>query len=242
MVHITYLGQSTFRFTTPESKIVLIDPWTAGNPLCPAAEREVREVDLVLISHGHHDHLGDVFAIAEAARPRIVAIVELGKWLGSRGVRNIQTMNIGGVIELEGVRITMTAAAHSSSVDADPFAYVGLAAGFVVEFSDGSRIYHAGDTAAFAGMRLISTVHRPHLALLPIGDHHTMGPVEAAEATRLLGVEDVVPMHYGVTPGSEDAPTAYREALDAAGLGAVRTFVMTPGQTATWERTAGIRA
>jgi L-ascorbate metabolism protein UlaG (beta-lactamase superfamily) len=242
MVKITYLGQSTFRFTTPESKVVLIDPWLAGNPLCPPGEEDVREVDLVLISHGHHDHLGDVFSIAKAARPRIVAIVELGKWLGWRGVENIQTMNIGGIVELEGVRITMTPAAHSSSVDDDPFAYVGLAAGFVVEFSDGSRVYHAGDTAAFAGMRLISTVHRPHLALLPIGDHHTMGPAEAAEATRLLGVEEVIPMHYGVTPGSEDAPTAYREALDAARLGAVRTFVMTPGQTATWDRSAGIRA
>jgi L-ascorbate metabolism protein UlaG (beta-lactamase superfamily) len=241
MVQMTYLGQSTFRFVTPESRTLLIDPWTAGNPLCPPGEKEVREVDLVLITHGHHDHLGDVFAIAEAARPRIATIVELGKWLGSRGVRNIQTMNIGGIVELEGMRITMTPAAHSSSVDEDPFAYVGLAAGFVIEFSDGSRVYHAGDTAAFAGMRLISTVHRPDLALLPIGDHHTMGPVEAAEATRLLAVEEVVPMHYGVTPGSEDAPAAYREALDAAGLGAVRTFVMTPGQTVTWDRTAGIK-
>src|SRR5919202_850591 len=116
MVHITYLGQSTFRFTTPESKVVLIDPWTAGNPLCPAAEREVRQVNLVLISHGHHDHLGDVFAIAEAARPRIVAIVELGKWLGSRGVRNIQTMNIGGGVGLEGGRDTTNPAAPNPGV------------------------------------------------------------------------------------------------------------------------------
>jgi hypothetical protein len=96
--------------------------------------------------------------------------------------------------------------------------------------------------SSLTAMRLISTVHQPHLALLRIGDHHTMGPVEAAEATRLLGVEEVVPMHYGVTPGSEDAPATYREALDAAGLGAVRTFVMTPGQTASWDRATGIRA
>jgi L-ascorbate metabolism protein UlaG (beta-lactamase superfamily) len=233
MVQITYLGQSTFRFVTPESKIVLIDPWTAGNPLCPEDEKEVREVDLVLITHGHHDHLGDIFSIAERLRPRIAVIVELGKWLGSRGVQNVQTMNVGGIVELDGVRITMTPAAHSSSVDEDPFAYVGLAAGFVVEFSDGSRIYHAGDTAAFAGMELIGRVHRPDLVMVPIGDHHTMGPREAAEAVRLLGAGTVIPMHYGVTPGSEAAPAAFREALAAAGL-RLTVYQMTPGQTMSW--------
>jgi L-ascorbate metabolism protein UlaG (beta-lactamase superfamily) len=235
---ITYLGQSTFRFTTPESKTVLIDPWTVGNPLCPDEEKEVRRADLVLVTHGHHDHLGDLLAIAARLSPTVVAVVELGKWLGSRGVRHVQTMNIGGILDLHGVRVAMTPALHSSSVDDDPFAYVGLAAGFVLEFSDGTRVYHAGDTAAFAGMELIRRVHRPHLAMLPVGDHHTMMAAEAAVATGLLGVDRVIPMHFGVTPGSEDAPAAYRRALDDAGLERVQTIRLAPGQTAVWQRDA----
>lgn len=236
VVQITYLGQSTFRFTTPELSTVLVDPWIVGNPLCPTAEKHVREVDLILITHGHHDHLGDVFTIAKETSPRIVAIVELGKWLGSKGVKNIQTMNVGGIVQIDGVKITMTPAAHSSSVDDEPFAYVGLAVGFVIEFSNGSRLYHAGDTAAFPGMQLIHEIHKPALAMLPIGDHHTMGPVEAAAATRLLNVGHVIPMHYGVTPGSHTAPEAFRDALDSLGLDEVEMIKMRPGQSINWDR------
>lgn len=231
MVHLTYLGQSTFRFITPESRTVLIDPWLAGNPLCPPDQRDQRRADLVLVTHGHHDHLGDLHAVAATGSPTVVAVVELGKWLGSRGIRRVQTMNLGGVLHRHDVTITMTPAAHSSSVDDDPFAYVGPAAGFVLGFSNGARVYHAGDTAAFAGMELIYRVHRPQLALLPIGDHHTMMADEAAVATELLRVDRVIPMHYGVTPGSADAPHRFRAALDRQGLAHVATTQLHPGQT-----------
>jgi L-ascorbate metabolism protein UlaG (beta-lactamase superfamily) len=230
-VDLTYLGQSTFLFTTPEGRTVLVDPWTASNPLCPEPARDLPEVDLILVTHGHHDHLGDLFSVVAKGSPRVVAVVELGKWLGARGVRRVQTMNLGGIVELAGVTIAMTPAAHSSSVDDDPFANVGPAAGFVLGFSNGARIYHAGDTAAFAGMELIHRVHHPQLALLPVGDHHTMMADEAAVATELLRVDQVIPMHYGVTPGSEDAPHRYRAALDRRGLAHVRTTQLHPGQT-----------
>lgn len=231
MVHLTYLGQSTFRFTTPESRTVLVDPWLASNPLCPPDQRDRTQADLVLVSHGHHDHLGDLLSVAATGSPTVVAVVELGKWLSSRGVRRVQTMNLGGIVQLHDVTITMTPAAHSSSVDDDPFAYVGPAAGFVLGFSNGARIYHAGDTAAFAGMELIHRVHRPQLALLPIGDHHTMMADEAAVAVELLQVSRVVPMHYGVTPGSEHAPERFRTALTTRGLNHVEAIPLRPGQT-----------
>jgi L-ascorbate metabolism protein UlaG (beta-lactamase superfamily) len=233
-VEITSLGHATFRFTTPESKVALVDPWTFGNPLCPPEARDVGEVDLILITHGHHDHLGDVFTIAKRGAPKVVAVAELGNWLRSRGLKNLRTMNVGGIVDLEGVRVTMTPAEHSSSVDDDPWAYVGVAAGFVLQFSDGSRIYHAGDTAAFPGMELIHEVYRPDLALLPMGDQHTMGPGEAAVATRLLKVGRVVPMHYGITPESRGAPAAFRDALDDLGLGDVEVIELRPGESLSW--------
>jgi L-ascorbate metabolism protein UlaG (beta-lactamase superfamily) len=128
----------------------------------------------------------------------------------------------------------MTSAAHSSSVDDDPAAYVGVAAGFVLAFSDGARVYHAGDTAAFAGMTGIGEVHRPDIALLPMGDHHTMGPREAAYATKLLKVRQVVPMHYGIAPESRTAPERFRLALREFGLDSVEVLDLRPGEALAW--------
>lgn len=231
------LGHATFLFTSPESKRVLIDPWTFSNPLCREEDRDVGEVDVVLVTHAHHDHLGDLEAVVRQGAPTVVVVPELGRWLRDRGVRNVRTMNLGGVIEVDDVQVGMTLAAHTSSADDDPYANVGAAAGFVLAFSDGARIYHAGDTCAFWGMQGIHEVHQPDLALLPMGDHHTMGPSEAAVAARLLEVPRVVPMHYGIEPGSEQVPQRYREALDARGLRDVEVVEMPPGTTFAWRST-----
>lgn len=228
------LGHATFLFTSPESKRVLIDPWTFSNPLCREEDRDVGEVEIVLVTHAHHDHLGDLETVVRQGSPTVVVVPELGRWLGDRGVPNVRTMNLGGVIEVADVQVGMTPAAHTSSADDDPYANVGAAAGFVLTFSDGARIYHAGDTCAFSGMQVIGEVHQPDLALLPMGDHHTMGPSEAAVAARLLAVPRVVPMHYGIEPGSEQVPRRYREALDARGLHDVEVVEMSPGTRFAW--------
>ena len=229
-VQITWLGHATFKFTTPEGKIILIDPWTYSNPVCPEEYKHIEKVDLILVTHGHNDHTGDLMKFAGANSPTVVAIVELGKWFASKGVKNVFTMNIGGIIHVQGVKVTMTKAIHTSSVDEEPFAYVGVAAGYVIEFSNGRRIYHAGDTAAFGDMQLIHKIYKPDVALLPIGDHHTMGPEEAAFATQLLKVNHVIPMHYGL-PGSTGTPAALRNALNTLGLNDVEMIEMKPGQT-----------
>jgi L-ascorbate metabolism protein UlaG (beta-lactamase superfamily) len=230
-VQVTWLGHATFKLTTPEGKIILIDPWTYHNPACPDEYKHIEKVDLLLATHGHNDHIGDLIEIAREHAPTVVAIPELGKWFAAKGVKHIFSMNIGGIIEMQGVKITMTHADHTSSVDEAPFACVGVAAGYVLEFSNGFRLYHAGDTAAFPGMQLIHELYRPDVALLPMGDHHTMGPEEAAVATRLLQVSHVIPMHYGLTPRSLTTPAAFRRALTTLGLNNVEVIEMQPGQT-----------
>ena len=235
---VTFLGHAAFRLRSPEGVEVVVDPWTHGNPLCPPSLRELGQVDLALVTHGHHDHVGDLFSIVAKTGPRVVAVAELGHWMRRRGLHRVQTMNLGGVLELDGVEVVMTPAAHSSSIDDEPAVNAGVAAGFVLGFSDGLRVYHAGDTAAFAGMALVGEVQRPDVALLPMGDEHTMGPREAAVATRLLGVRRVVPMHYGIAPGSDDVPRRFRAALDALGLGSVEVLALRPGEGITWDAAA----
>src|SRR5918911_1306098 len=232
---LTFLGHATFRLRSPEGVEVVVDPWTHGNPLCPPSLRELGPVDLALVTHGHHDHVGDLFSIVAKTGPRVVAVAELGHWMIRRGLHRVQTMNLGGVLELDGVEVIMTPAAHSSSIDDEPEVNAGVAAGFVLGFSDGLRVYHAGDTAAFPGMAIVGEVHRPGVALLPMGDHHTMGPAEAAVATRLLGVRRVVPMHYGIEPGSAGVPERFRAALDRIGLSSVEVIALQPGDVASWD-------
>ena len=228
-VQITWLGHATFKITTPQGKILLIDPWTRKNPACPPEFKNIDKVDLMLATHGHSDHIGDAIDIAIATKPRVVAIVELASWLNSKGVENTIGMNKGGTITLDGIRITMTHAIHTSGTEDG--SYGGEACGYVIEFENQRKLYHAGDTCAFSDMQLIHELYRPDVALLPIGDFYTMGPREAAVAVRMLGVRHVIPMHYRTFPILTGTPAALREALQQLGLNEVEVIEMEPGQT-----------
>jgi L-ascorbate metabolism protein UlaG (beta-lactamase superfamily) len=228
-VQITWLGHATFKVTTPGGKIVLIDPWTFQNPACPEGLKRVDKVDLMLVTHGHFDHMGDAVNIAKATKPTTVAIVELAGWLGSRGVEQTIGINKGGSVNVEGIRVSMTHAIHTSGVEDG--SYAGDACGYVVEFENGRKLYHAGDTCAFSDMQIIGELYQPDVALLPIGDFYTMGPREAAIAVRLLGVKHVIPMHYATFPALTGTPAALRQALQALGLNEVEVVEMKPGQT-----------
>lgn len=215
-VAITWLGHSTFHIELASGEVILIDPWLDGNPSHPKGF-VLDRVDLLLVTHGHFDHIADAVAVATKFKPIVVVNYEVGSWLGSKGVEKLSQMNKGGTQTLGtagGVKVTMTQAQHSSSIeDKGQTIYAGEPAGFVVGLPGGRSFYHAGDTCVFSDMQLIHELYRPELAMLPIGDHFTMGPREAALACKFLKPKIVMPMHYGTFPLLTGTPQALRELL-----------------------------
>jgi L-ascorbate metabolism protein UlaG (beta-lactamase superfamily) len=227
---LTWLGHATFQITTPSGKVALIDPWVASNPWCPEPLKKPQRVDVMFITHGHDDHFGDAVALAQQHKPQIVAIIETGAWLASKGISNVLAMNKGGTQKVGEFEVTMVHALHSNSIeDEGRTVYAGEPCGYIIRLPGGLALYHAGDTSVFGDMKLIGELYAPELALLPIGDHYTMGPREAALAIRLLNVRHVVPMHYGTFPVLTGTPQALRDLTqDVAGL---EIHALEPGQT-----------
>ena len=207
---LTWLGHSSFRFDTPDGKRVYVDPFLHGNPKCPESEQEPERVDVIALTHAHGDHLGDTVELAQKHGCTVIAPVEFADWLaGKQGLENVLDPNKGGTVEAAGVKFTLTNAHHSSSNN--DLEYMGEPCGIVVEVEDGKKIYFAGDTCVFGDMQLIGRIYAPDLAVLPIGDHYTMGPREAAVALELLGVDRCVPCHYGTFPPLVGRPDQLRE-------------------------------
>jgi L-ascorbate metabolism protein UlaG (beta-lactamase superfamily) len=218
---LTWLGHGSFRLDSPGGKRVYLDPWLE-NPKCPDSERSPERVDVIAISHGHSDHIGSVVDLAGKHSPAIVAIFDLVTWLESKGVEGGSGMNKGGTQEVEGIKFTMTHALHSGGfMDEGRMTYLGDAAGYVITLENGFRLYFAGDTAVFSDMQLIGRIYQPDVAVLPIGDHFTMGPAEAAVALELLGVKRCVPSHYGTFPLLTGTPETLRELAPGVQIDAV---------------------
>ena len=212
---LTWLGHSSFRLDTPGGKRIYVDPFLHGNPKCPEAEQEPERVDIVAVTHGHGDHVGDTIALAQKHGAKVVAQVELAGWIGAHGVDGAQLRdpNKGGTVDVDGVKFTLTNAFHSSS--APDGSYAGQPCGIVVEVENGTKLYFAGDTCVFGDMQLIGRIYEPDIAILPIGDHYTMGPREAAVALELLGVKRCVPCHWGTFPPLVGRPAQLAELAPA---------------------------
>jgi L-ascorbate metabolism protein UlaG (beta-lactamase superfamily) len=227
---ITWLGHAMLQITASNGKIILIDPWVEGNPTFPPAMKSFPQVDLILVTHAHGDHTGSVVPLARKHNAPVVAIYELALYFGSKGVANILPMGKGGTQRIGDVEVTMVHAIHTSSIDEDgKTVFAGDAAGLVVRLPGGFTLYHAGDTCVFGDMKLIGDLYKPDLVCLPIGDYFTMGPREAAHAIRLLGVQHVLPIHYGTFPMLTGTPAALREITqDIAGL---EIHALKPGES-----------
>jgi L-ascorbate metabolism protein UlaG (beta-lactamase superfamily) len=237
---VTWYGHSCVELRTPGGQTVLIDPWFA-NPRSPKPASAVDRCDLMLVTHGHFDHLGDAVEIAARTRPTWPCIHELSLWLGAvlpdLGEKVIG-FNKGGTVKVGDIEITMTPADHSAGswdeASKVPL-YLGEPGGFVLQLEDGRRVYHTGDTALFSDLRLIGEAYQPQLLMLPIGGHYTMGPRDAARAIELIGAKVVLPLHWGTFPILAGNPTALRAELAARGLDDVTVLTPEPGDVLTFD-------
>ncbi len=224
---LTWLGHGSFRFDSPGGKRVYVDPWLSDNPSCPETEKSLHRVDLIALTHGHPDHASEASRLwMEHGKPPIVCQNEVALWLATQGVEyNMATSgNKGGTIEAEGLRFTLVDAKHSSS-SADG-QYLGEACGIVVEVENGTKLYFAGDTCVFGDMALIGRIYAPDVAILPIGDHFTMGPREAAVALELLGTKRCIPGHHGTFPLLSGTPAQLAKLAKD-----VEVIALKPGET-----------
>jgi L-ascorbate metabolism protein UlaG (beta-lactamase superfamily) len=234
----TFLGHSVFRIDTPGGKTIYIDPWL-GNPKAPANAKQVGKADLILLSHGHADHLGETVEVAKQTNARILSIAELSTYFGNQGIpaANLIRMNLGGTataIPGTPIKVTLIRADHSSTVSyTDPQTKItsvipgGEPVGFIIHLENGLRLLHAGDTALYGDMKLFGQRYKPDVAMLPIGDWFTMGPEDAAEAASLWGVKTVIPMHYGTFPVLTGTVEAFRKALSPQ----IKLLAPAPGDT-----------
>ncbi|MBA4312123.1 MAG: metal-dependent hydrolase [Chlorobiaceae bacterium] len=228
---ITWLGHAAFLLETLQGKRILIDPWLE-NPKAPANAIGIQNIDLILITHGHSDHIGNTSAIAKRTNAKVIAIFELYLHLMNLGLTNVQGMNKGGTLNHAGIKITMVDAKHSSGVDHEAKVLTGgEAAGFVIELENGFKIYHAGDTSIFGDMKIIGEIYKPDLVLLPIGGVYTMGPEEASYACKLLKPKHIIGMHYGTFPILTGTPDELKKLLSKEMKNKV--IELTPGEMIT---------
>lgn len=228
---IIYAGHSAVLIHCGEQRVA-VDPWLEGNPRCPQALKNPARLDLIVLTHGHADHAGDVTRLARETGAKVCATYELAMLLGKEGIpeQSLVPMNKGGTVTIGDISVSLTHALHSNSYDtAEGPAYAGEACGAVIA-AGGSAIYHAGDTALFSDIALIGRKFAPQIAFLPIGDCFTMGPEEAAEAAKLSGCRLAVPIHYATFEALTGTSDRFEAACRKVG---VEPRVLAPGASLT---------
>lgn len=228
-IKLTWLGHATFLIESPGGKKILIDPWVMNNPMTPADKKKFDNIDVMLCTHGHGDHIGDAVELAKKHDPKVVGVYELCLWMNKKGAKQIMPMNKGGSQEVGDVYVTMVHADHSCGIEDDgQIIYGGEPCGYVITFKNGVKIYHAGDTNVFGDMQIIHELYQPDIAMLPVGDVFTMGPREAAHACKLLKPKVVIPMHFGTFPLLTGTPQELERRIKDTG---VELHTMKPGES-----------
>jgi len=218
MGYIKWYGHAAFEFLIDNVK-GLIDPWLT-NPLSPVKPDDINDVDVILITHDHGDHLGESEEIAKRTGATVIGIYELTSALEEKGIKNVIPMNIGGFVEFKGLRFYMVPALHSSSK--------GAPVGFVIEGKE-TTVYHSGDTGVFSDMALIAELYAPKIALLPIGGHFTMGLKETLKAVELLKPQVVIPMHYNTFTVIRQNPEEFKRMVEGK-FPNVKVVTLKPGE------------
>ncbi|MEM3597039.1 MAG: metal-dependent hydrolase [Candidatus Bathyarchaeia archaeon] len=220
MAKITWFGHAAFKVEIAD-KIVLVDPWLDGNPTSPVKASEITKADIVYVTHDHGDHLGDAVGICKRTGATFVGTFELGNYAQNEGVKNVVGLNIGGSVDVKGLRIHVVHAFHTASK--------GAPTGVIIE-DEGKSVYHAGDTGVFGDMQIIGELYKPDVALIPIGGYYTMGALEAAEAVRLIKPKAVIPMHYKTFPVLAQSADEFVR-LVSEKVHKVKVAVLKPGES-----------
>jgi L-ascorbate metabolism protein UlaG (beta-lactamase superfamily) len=221
---ITWFGHSAFLIQGRNK--VLVDPFLTGNPMAPITADRV-DCDIVCVTHGHGDHLGDAASIAKRTGATVASILELSNYLAKGGV-NAVGFNIGGTTRILETNITLTPAIHSSSVaEGGDEMMMASPTGMIID--TGKPVYHAGDTCLFSDMKLIGDIYRPHVAMLPIGDFYTMGPAQAAVAVKLIRPKIAIPMHYGTFPAIRQDPKIFESLTKKQSK--AKVVILKPGES-----------
>jgi L-ascorbate metabolism protein UlaG (beta-lactamase superfamily) len=225
--NVKWLGHAACLITTQQGTTILVDPWITGNPTCPLKIEDLEKIDIILVTHDHFDHIGtDIsYLIGKNAEATVVVQPELTGGVLSAFNSNIvlygMGMNIGGTVEIKGVKITMTQAFHTSAV--------GSPCGFIITLEDGKTIYHAGDTGIFSSMQLLGEIYDIDLALVPIGSAFVMDPLQAALSLRLLKAKASIPIHYATFPVLTQDPAEFVQ-LAKQKADATKVIVLNPGE------------
>jgi L-ascorbate metabolism protein UlaG (beta-lactamase superfamily) len=220
---VTWLGHATVLIQTAAGTTILIDPFIEKNPTYPKAFVLPQKIDLLLLTHGHFDHIADAVPVAKKHGPKVLGVAELTTYLGHKGVENTNGMNYGGSYREKDVTITVVEAKHSSGIqDGEQIIYGGNPVGYVIQIENGPTLYHAGDTSLFSDMKLIAELYAPEFGMLPIGDNYTMGPKTAAMAAKYLLLKAVLPLHYGTFPVLTGTPEELATWLDGDTIEVIR--------------------